>query len=247
MERIETLRILERDALLARLRASLEADSRVVAAWLHGSLGCREGDGWSDLDLWVVVADEAYSDAIRHEFAGGALFTEEAPQNGPAGGTYLMAAHDAPTGPHLVDWYFQPLRFASRGEARAMLIERASLPETPQPASPNAELQGTPNEDAANKAALFWAMVLVQAKYVARKPVEDGMGFEGFLLSLLRDVASQKGTPIDEAETPGLRLASEKLDRLKSLGERLAVIAPELAVPWDAVGRFLQTVRRAVV
>src|SRR6266511_2672866 len=48
----------ERDALLARAQESLEGDPRVVAAWLFGSVGRGTEDALSDLDLFVVIADE---------------------------------------------------------------------------------------------------------------------------------------------------------------------------------------------
>ena len=247
MKPIEITRLAERDALLARLLALLKADSRVAAVWLHGSLGRGTGDAWSDLDLWVVVFDAAYSDDIRYTFATGALFTEEAPQNAPPGGSYLMSAHDAPTGPHLVDWYFQPLRFASAGESRVVLLDRAPLPLEPETAPTAPETwRPTASEEAANTAALFWAMVLIQAKYIARKPEEDGIGFEGFILSLLRRVAKWKGVSLSESETPNLRNAVEKLNRLRGLGNRMAEAAPEFSEPQAAVERFLETVRESV-
>lgn len=48
-----------RDALFGRIREELEADERVVAAWLAGSFGRGTEDAWSDLDLHVVVRDDA--------------------------------------------------------------------------------------------------------------------------------------------------------------------------------------------
>ena len=245
MEPLTNRRTTERDALLSRLRAGLEADPRVVAAWLHGSLGRGDADAWSDLDLWVVIDDDAYSDAIRHEFARDVLFIEEAPQNGPAGGTYLMTAHDAPTGAHLVDWYFQPHRFAHAGEDRVILVQRGALPAHPAPAPDREGWHPSAEEDARNKAALAWAMILVQAKYVARKPIEDGMGFDGFLVSLLRDVAAFQRVRFDVTEAPDLRHAGEKLARLRNLANALSRIAPEWSRPYDSVRRFLTTVEEA--
>ena len=48
----------EREALLARITESLEADGRIAAAWLFGSMGRGETDDLSDLDLRVVAYDE---------------------------------------------------------------------------------------------------------------------------------------------------------------------------------------------
>ena len=45
--------------LFARAQAVLEADARVEALYLAGSLGRGAADGWSDLDLLVLAADDA--------------------------------------------------------------------------------------------------------------------------------------------------------------------------------------------
>lgn len=47
-----------RDDLLARLTGQAQADERVLALLLGGSLGRGEGDAWSDLDLVGVVSPE---------------------------------------------------------------------------------------------------------------------------------------------------------------------------------------------
>src|SRR5260221_14193953 len=46
-----------RDELLSHIVAVLNADDRVVAAWLTGSLGRGEDDDFSDIDLGVAVRD----------------------------------------------------------------------------------------------------------------------------------------------------------------------------------------------
>ena len=48
----------ERSLLADRLARLLAGDPRVLAGWLHGSVGRGEADGLSDLDVTVVVADE---------------------------------------------------------------------------------------------------------------------------------------------------------------------------------------------
>jgi hypothetical protein len=42
-------------ALLDRCTAVLEADPRIIGAWLMGSLGRGTGDRYSDVDVWAVV------------------------------------------------------------------------------------------------------------------------------------------------------------------------------------------------
>lgn len=59
--------------LLARLLAALEADPRVLAAWLIGSLAQGVGDEYSDLDLLLAVEDAALpalADGWRDFLAG---------------------------------------------------------------------------------------------------------------------------------------------------------------------------------
>ena len=51
----------KRDELLARIAQELEADDRVLAAWLAGSFGRGVADAWSDLDLHIAVADDAFT------------------------------------------------------------------------------------------------------------------------------------------------------------------------------------------
>lgn len=44
-------------SLIDRIRLVLEKDARVEALWLSGSLGRREGDAFSDVDMLVLCAD----------------------------------------------------------------------------------------------------------------------------------------------------------------------------------------------
>ena len=43
-----------------RIIEVLEADERVLIAWLTGSIGRGTEDDWSDLHLYTAVGDEAY-------------------------------------------------------------------------------------------------------------------------------------------------------------------------------------------
>jgi hypothetical protein len=148
----------------------LEGDDRVVAAWLFGSLGRGDGDALSDLDLWVVVDDEHIGEivAARREYVAGPgepLLIEEAPQNGPAGGGYLLALYEGKAGPHQVDWYWQARSDARVPADAQVLFDKAGIP--PAPARPPlADRERA--EAAANQAAFFWAMVNIIAKKIAR-------------------------------------------------------------------------------
>ena len=60
--------VADRDAVLARAVELLDADERVVAAVLTGSLGRDAGDRWSDIDLLAVTASEADSQATTADW-----------------------------------------------------------------------------------------------------------------------------------------------------------------------------------
>src|SRR6476661_1685566 len=92
------LRHNERGALLSTIVSTLRADARVVAAWLTGSLARGSADELSDIDVMVVVAD-AHIEAIkegRQEYVASVakpVLIEEAPQNAPPGGAYLLVLY----------------------------------------------------------------------------------------------------------------------------------------------------------
>ena len=70
------------DDLLARFVEVCEADDRIVAAFLGGSVARDEADGYSDLDLCIVVVDDAYDEVVagRPEIVrrlGEPLFCED--------------------------------------------------------------------------------------------------------------------------------------------------------------------------
>ncbi len=102
----------EREALLQKAAALLEGDERIAAAWLYGSLGRGIADEWSDIDLWVVVADTHIEEicAGRHEYVaalGEPLLVVDAPQNAPAGGAFLTVLYEGEAGSRHVDWTWQ--------------------------------------------------------------------------------------------------------------------------------------------
>ncbi len=53
------IRYTEQETLLQQVLRVLQADQRIIAAWLFGSEGRRTSDVFSDLDLWVIVKDES--------------------------------------------------------------------------------------------------------------------------------------------------------------------------------------------
>src|SRR4051794_12310171 len=78
----------ERDALLQRAQGILDRDPRISAAWLFGSLGRGDADELSDLDLFIIVADEHRAALVADRYTymaqlGDPLLILEAPQNWP--------------------------------------------------------------------------------------------------------------------------------------------------------------------
>jgi len=240
----------ERDALQRRLAEGLARDPRVAAAWLHGSLGRGESDDLSDLDVHVVIHDEDAERVIqgRREFArqvlGEAILVEEAIGNAPPAGGYLMTGHDAPTGPHLVDWYWQSASAARRPPAAVWLIESTPLPNAEATADPPVGTwEPTPEEEAGNTSALLAAMILIQAKYLARNPSEDGLGFLGFLRDLLHDVERRLRRPLTEIAIPtpctdGLSKLGTLIEVTNAL-EGTSLCHPQLV---QGIRRFLRTI-----
>ena len=128
----------ERADLLALAVRLLEADERIVAAWLHGSMGRGTQDDWSDIDLFIVVADEQMEvvAAERAAFvsrAGQPLLTVEAPQNAPPGGAYLLAMYPGTYGPHILDCSWQPRSQARRPSDTRLLFDRVGIPPAEEP------------------------------------------------------------------------------------------------------------------
>jgi hypothetical protein len=163
-------RVRERDGLLRRIVAALEQDERVVAAWLGGSLGRGTDDALSDVDLWLVVADDrmaTVAETRRRFVAEGAapVLIEEAPENAPPGGAYLLALYSGATGPHQVDWYWQPRAMATLPDHCRLLFDRVGLPTTPAP-HPVSDQERA--EALTQNVARFWVGALLAAKAIAR-------------------------------------------------------------------------------
>ncbi|MHB8624890.1 MAG: nucleotidyltransferase domain-containing protein [Aggregatilineales bacterium] len=168
----------ERDTLLARMVALLSADPRVCAAWLFGSLGRGDEDDLSDIDVWVIVDDE-HAEAVkaaRREFVtkiAEPLLIEEAPHNAPPDGAYLCVLYPGQSGPHAIDWYWQPHTVAQFPSGCRLLFDRVGIPAVP-PEKPMSS-----NEHAAavsERADFFWVMVNVAAKTIARRQSWAALG-----------------------------------------------------------------------
>ncbi len=165
----------ERDSLLKQVITHLRSDSRILAAFLAGSLGRGESDELSDLDLWAVVKEEYIARVVteRRQYAslaGDVILFVEAPQNAPAGGGYLAACYDASTAPHLVDWYWQPETLALPAVPVKLLFDRSGPAGAPAPAHIASQTAPyvLPGQEI-HSISFFWMMLLITAKHVARQ------------------------------------------------------------------------------
>lgn len=117
-----------RAALLARLTALAEADPRVEALWLQGSLATGTADAFSDVDAYLAVGDDVFDEvwAAREALLqqlGGALAWSDAPA--PA----LKAVHALMRGGARLDLFFERTSAAPaapRPVARA-LVDKTGL------------------------------------------------------------------------------------------------------------------------
>lgn len=254
----------ERDLLLRRIVAVLAADERVVAAWLGGSLGRGRGDAWSDLDLWVVIADEhaaAVTEGRRTFVAavGPPVLVEEAPRNAPAGGAYLLVLYGGEAGAQQVDWYWEPRATARVPAGVRVLFDRVGLP-----AAPTAVPLGDGERAAAlgDGVAVFWVAVLLAAKAVARGRAWAATRMMVWAVGTLAEVewlldhdVAAGDDDLKDAEIDGRwafpsAAPGEQLALLREIAAAMGALAPRVvalggAVPEEGarqVGGFLEVV-----
>jgi predicted nucleotidyltransferase len=165
-------RQVERDALLAALIGMLQGDERIVAAWLYGSLGRGDADALSDIDLWVVVADE-HRESVKLETreiisrTSKPLLVVDAPQNAPQGGAFLSVVYGGLAGgPQHVDWTWQTASGASVPHDARVLFNRDTVPRAASPSDLTREEKA---KKAAKQMDFFWMMVPIVAKSIMRR------------------------------------------------------------------------------
>ena len=227
----------ERDAWLAQTWQMLENDPRVVAAWLFGSLGRGTADDLSDVDI-LVVLDDACADAImsqRQEHIRAVenpLLLLDAPQNRPPDGAYNMALYKGRYGPHQVDWYWQPQSHARVPTETRLLFDHISLPRLDTP--PHFDYQPVPErtqtEAVAQAVNFFWVMLLIAAKYAARKPAEGELGLLSYAVSSLREVRAytQDTIPLPFADDVSCLDFAAKLRLMRVLANEMERQMPVL-------------------
>ena len=183
VEDLLTVRLRERAALLRRVEQVIRRDCRVRAAWIMGSVARGEDDALSDLDLFIVVADDAIAEFIDNRRVHAAeparpLLLMDNLANAPPGGAYLLALYEGKAGPQNIDWFWQAESMTCRQDDGKILFDRAGLRAAPgaqrgsivhrssgPPLGPNPSL----TDLLTHKIAFFWSMSFIVAKYIARR------------------------------------------------------------------------------
>ena len=228
----------EREILLRSLQSAAESDARIAAVWLFGSLGRKDEDELSDIDI-VFVVQNAHLKAViaeRYTFMkriGDLILVEEAPQNAPPGGAYNMAVYAAPVSPHTVDCYWQPVEGTCVPPQSLLLFDRVGLPVTStarvfgyQPVP-----ETSPVEAVNRSIQFFWVMILITAKYVGRSPFEERMGLLQWVFAPLADcerfVSETPAFTLETAPAHAEPLAKTRL--LRDLIARMDTLTPLLS------------------
>lgn len=153
-----------RDASLTRIREALEADERVVAAWLAGSFGRGTQDAWSDLDLHVVVRDDALAawlGARERWFARLGRPLMVMPSSASERGNWQGVVFK---GPVWLDLAVHPASTAAREPDTRLLFARADIP-LGMAALPDEEERRSRLQ---HDLDFFWAMTPIALKYIGR-------------------------------------------------------------------------------
>lgn len=190
-----------RNNLLARLTSIIEADSRIVAAWLYGSLGRGNSDDLSDLDVRLVIADE-YLDAVKAgrfeqiKTPAEPILIFDMPFNAPEGGAAVLVLYAGPAGPVEIDWSWQGQSKAVIPVQTVLLFDRVGLPKTDLKPLTKAEPILTPAELAerlTERVNFFWSMSSITAKKVARRETWNALTLLNLVGGTLEEVKWRAG------------------------------------------------------
>jgi predicted nucleotidyltransferase len=119
-------------AIIERSAGVLQADDRILAAWLEGSFAIGADDEWSDVDLHYAVADEHFDVACRDDEVRAVLtaVAEVLGANRLQFGPDLVLLNATIAGPLRVDLYAERRSFCSshpRLSRARFLFDRGGL------------------------------------------------------------------------------------------------------------------------
>lgn len=213
-----------RNELITRITEVLDADTRVGAAWLAGSIGRGEADEWSDIDLCIAVHDERvtefWEDRLRFYNRVGrpVLLQPEMPANASmAGGRFQLVVFD---GPIEVDICVGSVGGAQRYPATHVLFERVGIPVAIEPSLTPEERLG----QAEWWLTFFWAMAPIAVKYAGRGETRSAASQVDLLtqsLIALRRLVEQPEGPRPWNPTSNRPLEASIDARLPKLGRTI--------------------------
>lgn len=231
-----------RGELVARLADVLAKDARFPAAWLYGSLGRGDADAMSDIDLALVVSEEAAPEICRRPWMSAAhatperlalfrLFGEPAlihenHHNAPPSGTFTCTIY---AGCGLtVDWMLRPLPDTLRPANTRLLFDKVGIPLEPPVLF---TLPAKSSEELAELCAFFWMMASITAKYIYRQDQTFVIAWLGRLVEMVEEVEERTGR--EKPAAPWLSgLSVEDLaNALRGLSDRLEACGPPAANP----------------
>ncbi len=170
---------LQRENLLARIVETLSKDERFAAGWLTGSFSRDEADAFSDIDLTLVVTEQA-SDALCIRFEqvsaqttperfslfgqfGTPALIHENNNNAPEGGTFTFVMYAGSA--TMIDWVLIPQNKATRPYLSRLLFDKVGISISSPPKPEDAEQS---KKYIAEQWAFFWMMTAITIKYVFR-------------------------------------------------------------------------------
>lgn len=233
----------QRKEFLQRIEETLSADVRFVAAWLTGSLAKNQGDALSDIDITLVLADDAAEKLCAHPWQVSAQTTadryglfssfgqpallHENNHNAPEGGTFTFVAYAQSV--IMVDWILRPLAGAGRPADSLLLWDKAGIPIQQPPAPDSRETRAS---QAAEITAFFWMMAAITVKYIYRG---DGVFVNTWLEELHkltneveRRIAGQAWQYKRGSFTVLSATRGEQIRAIRQLCDRMEKLMPEL-------------------
>ncbi|MEM7334168.1 MAG: nucleotidyltransferase domain-containing protein [Chloroflexota bacterium] len=231
----------ETAVLLATIHETVERNGRFCAAWLFGSFGRGDNDALSDLDIWLVVEDEAYQNIVENRLAfvqqfGEVLFTIDVPHNAPPNGAYLGVSYSAPIALHHVDFYWQPRSKSVLPPQMNLLFDKVGIQKVDEPiVFPG----GEPDYDRINQplhfVPYFWMMVMASAKHLWRKPDSETVPFLPFFLPDFHKAQTYLDLPHTYGESTRCLTANAKFEYLMRLADDMQEMAKQMVAKETAV------------